>query len=64
MFGQAFQVEKTSLLCPLKQAASRFLKVPFLSSICSVIGVQNPHVSFPHKPAVLYIAYKQAHVAL
>ncbi len=29
--------------------ASRFLNVQFLALICSVIWVQNPHVSFPHK---------------
>ncbi len=28
--------------------ASRFLNVPFLASICSVIWVQKPHVSFSH----------------
>jgi hypothetical protein len=44
--------------------ASWFLNVLFLSSICSVIWVQNPHVSFPPKRAVFYMVYKPAHVAL
>ncbi len=34
-----------------------------LCSICSLICVQNPQVSFPHNFAVLYRVYKPAHVA-